>query len=272
MKKEIALVLGGGGAKGLAHIGAIRALEELGYSIKEVVGTSIGALVGGAYCAGGLDEMEKKMRSMTKTDYLKLVDFTLGKEGWVKGDRIFEIMEKEIISDQNVGNLSIPFTAIATDLNSNEIAPFRNGSLFQAIRASISIPEFFVPVHQDGMKLVDGGLLSPLPIEFVQNKDLPVFAVNLSGKPTAKAEVIKESSENRIIPKIHLPSLKIVSVDILTSSIELMLMKISEQTIELRKPEQVISIPWNSCLFHEFYKAESQIELGYTIAIQQFKS
>ncbi|QZT36114.1 patatin-like phospholipase family protein [Halosquirtibacter xylanolyticus] len=268
MGKEIVLVLGGGGAKGLAHIGAIRALEENGFVIKEVVGTSIGALVGGVYCAGGLDAMEKKMVSMKRTDYLKLVDVTIGKEGWVKGEKIFGIMKSEVTKDQDISSLSIPFTAVATDLITHEAVALSNGSLYEAIRASISIPDFFVPVYREGMKLVDGGLLSPLPLEFVINKHLPVVAVNLSGKPT-RADSSQDDGGKKvsIISKLHLPSLKIASLDILTSSLELMLMKICEQSIQFNQPKQVVSIPWDSCQFHEFYKAKEQIELGYHLTL-----
>ncbi|MDC1105280.1 patatin-like phospholipase family protein [Prolixibacteraceae bacterium] len=266
MKKEIVLVLGGGAAKGLAHIGVIRALEAHDYIIREVVGTSIGALVGGVYCAGGLDAMERIMTSMKRTDYLKLVDITIGKEGWVKGGKILKIMEKEVAKDQDISDLAISFTAVATDMLTHQALAIGSGSLHQAIRASISIPDFFVPVSRDGMKLVDGGLVSPLPLEFVQNKTLPVVAVTLSGKPPKKGTVMDDEKKKTFLAsKLHFPSMRIASVDMLVSSLELMLMTICEQSILYYKPEMVVSVPWNSCQFHEFHKAKEQIELGYRL-------
>lgn len=268
MGKEIVLVLGGGGAKGLAHIGTINALHELGYTIKEVVGTSIGALVGGIYCAGGLDALEKHMLGMSKTDYLRLVDITIGKEGWVKGDKLFEIIRKEIVADVEICDLDVAFTAVATDLKTHDAVALNSGSLFEAIRASISIPDFFTPVYKEDMKLVDGGILSPLPLEFVSNKDLPVIAVNLSGKPqTLNINEKKEKKRFPLISQLPLPSFKIASMDILISSFELMMMKICQQSILHYHPDFVVDIPWNSCLFHEFYKGKEQIELGYRLTM-----
>ena len=139
MKQKVALVLGSGGARGTAHIGVIHELIEQGFEISSIAGTSMGALVGGVYAAGKLDEYENWLCSLSKVDIFKLVDFTLSTKGIIKADRVLSEIQK-FIPDQKIEDLSIKYAAIASDIKNGKEVVITEGSLFEAIRSSISIP------------------------------------------------------------------------------------------------------------------------------------
>jgi len=177
-KKTVSLVLGSGGARGLAHIGVIRWLEENNFEIKSISGCSIGSLIGGVYAAGKIDKLEKWMRTITKHDVVSLLDFSWGMSGIFKGvNTLIELLE-----DINIEDLSIPFTAVAADIITEKEVWINSGSLFEAIRASVSLPLFFTPVIYKEALLIDGGILNPVPIAptFKDKTDL-IIAVNLGG-------------------------------------------------------------------------------------------
>ena len=180
-RKEVALVLSTGGARGLAHIGAIDELLDHDYHIHSVAGTSMGALIGGMYAAGKLDDFREWMLTIDRKKIIKLLDFSLSQHHIVKGERIIEAM-KSVVPDMRIEDLEIPYCAIATDAVSGTEVVFTHGSLYEAIRASISLPLFFSPVRLDDKILIDGGLINPLPLNRVkrQKGDLLV-AVNVSG-------------------------------------------------------------------------------------------
>ncbi len=159
----VSLVLGSGGARGYAHIGAIEELHAQGYAIRSVAGSSMGALVGGIYAAGKLDEYRDWSRSLQRLDVLRLLDWTLSGGGFIKGDRVLEQI-RNLIGDIRIEELPISYTAVAVDLYAQREVWFSRGPLFDAIRASISIPTVFRPHHYEGRTLVDGGLLNPVPI------------------------------------------------------------------------------------------------------------
>ena len=180
-RKEVALVLSTGGARGLAHIGAIDELLASGYHIHSVAGTSMGALVGGMFAAGRLDDYRQWMETVDKKKIFQLTDFSLSLNHIVKGDRIIQAM-KDVVPDVNIEDLPIPYCAIATDAVSGTEVVFTRGSLYEAIRASISLPLFFDPVRQGDQVLVDGGLVNPLPLNRVKrSKHDLLVAVNVSG-------------------------------------------------------------------------------------------
>lgn len=160
---KVALVLGSGGARGYAHIGVINELEARGHEIICISGTSMGALVGGVYCAGGLEAMTSYALGMNRADVLRFADVTLGAPGLIRLQRVMHKLA-EFTGDRRIEELPISYTAVATDIeNANEVW-FRRGSLLSAIRASISIPAVFTPVSIGNRLLVDGGLLNPLPV------------------------------------------------------------------------------------------------------------
>ncbi|WP_341520443.1 patatin-like phospholipase family protein [Pseudomonas sp. G.S.17] len=179
MKKRIALVLGSGGARGYAHIGVIEELERRGYDIACIAGCSMGAVVGGIYAAGKLQQYRAWIESLDYLDVLRLVDVSF-RLGAIRGEKVFGQI-REIVGEINIEDLRIPYTAVATDLTNQQEIWFQEGCLHQAMRASAAIPSLFTPVMQDGRMLVDGGLLNPLPIVPVVSShcDL-IVAVNLN--------------------------------------------------------------------------------------------
>ncbi|MBR4520127.1 MAG: patatin-like phospholipase family protein [Paludibacteraceae bacterium] len=181
-KKSVALVLGSGGARGLAHIGAIEALEERGYQITSVSGCSMGSIIAGMFCAGKLEEAKQWFLSIDKQRILQLTDFSITGNSLVKGKKIIKALQ-EIVPECKIESLPIPLTLVASDLLTTDEVVFRTGSLFEAIRASISIPLFFQPVQWQGRLLVDGGILNPLPLKQIQRTEGDILvAMNISGK------------------------------------------------------------------------------------------
>lgn len=183
MGKNVALVLGSGGARGLAHIGAIEALEERGYTITSIAGCSMGSIIAGMYAAGQLKEAKEWFLSVDKQLILRMMDINLlSGNSLVKGERIIKELEK-VVPDRPIENLNIPCTIVASDMMSTEEVVFRSGSLFEAVRASISIPLFFKPVQIGSRLLIDGGILNPLPLHVVERtEDDILVAMDISGK------------------------------------------------------------------------------------------
>lgn len=179
MSKRIALVLGSGGARGYAHIGVIEELEARGYEIACIAGCSMGAVVGGIYAAGRLNEYRDWTQSLDYLDVLRLLDVSF-RLGAIRGEKVFGKI-REMVGEINIEELSIPFTAVATDLTNQQEIWFQEGCLHQAMRASAAIPSLFTPVIQGRRMLVDGSLLNPLPIIPVVSAhcDL-IVAVNLN--------------------------------------------------------------------------------------------
>ncbi len=179
MNKKVALVLGSGGARGYAHIGVIEALEARGYEIGCIAGCSMGAVVGGIYAAGKLDEYREWTESLDYLDVLRLLDVSF-RLGAIRGEKVFGKIH-EIVGEIDIEQLAIPYTAVATDLTNQQEIWFQEGCLHKAMRASAAIPSLFTPVTQGSRMLVDGGLLNPLPIVPVVSShcDL-IVAVNLN--------------------------------------------------------------------------------------------
>ena len=278
MSKNVALVLGSGGARGIAHIGAIEELEKQGYNITSIAGTSMGALVGGVYATGKLPEYKEWLSSLDKLDVFKMVDFTFSTSGLVKGDRIFHEMQK-LVPKTNIEDLKIPFTAIATDIINKKEMIFSEGDLFEAIRASISIPSVFTPFQSNNSLLIDGGVLNPLPVNRVKRSDNDILVVvNVNAfipgyKKNAKEPIEKKNGlmssdllkgiQNKIseiIPKNQKE--KLGYFNLITETISLMLYQISELTLQHNQPDVLINISRQACGNYDFYRAEKLIEVG----------
>ena len=183
MSKRVALVLGSGGARGLAHIGAIEALEERGYKITSIAGCSMGAIIAGMYAAGQLKEAKEWFLQVDKQLILRMIDINLlSSNSLVKGERIIKELEK-IVPDRPIEELNIPCSLVASDMMNTEEVVFRKGSLFEAVRASISIPLFFRPVQIGNRLLIDGGILNPLPLHVAERTEGDILvAMDISGK------------------------------------------------------------------------------------------
>ena len=164
--KDVALVLSSGGPRGFAYIGAIEELESRGYNITSVAGCSIGSLIGGVYAAGGLEDFKKWLFKLNNAKLMSLLDVSLSKSYLMKGEKVIAAI-KEVVPELNIEDLRIPYAAVAADLYSGEEVVFREGKLFNAIRASISIPSLFRPVQYGRHKLIDGGAVNTAPFSIV---------------------------------------------------------------------------------------------------------
>ena len=193
MGKNVALVLGSGGARGLAHIGAIESLEERGYTITSIAGCSMGSIIAGMYAAGQLKEAKEWFLQVDKQLILRMMDINLlSTNSLVKGERIIKELEK-VVPDRPIESLNIPCTLVASDMVNTEEVVFRSGSLFEAVRASISIPLFFKPVQIANRLLIDGGILNPLPLHVVKRTEGDLLvAMDISGKDSMEVEPAPE--------------------------------------------------------------------------------
>ncbi len=286
MKKNVALVLSGGGARGCAHIGAIKVLEQYGYKISSVAGTSMGALIGGIYATGQLQQFEEWISSLDIMEVLRLTDFSISTKGLVKGKKVIDKI-KEIVPDRNIEDLSIPFCAVATDIIEETEAVFTEGNLYEAIRASISIPTVFQPFKIGNRYFVDGGLTNPVPVNRVKRhkNDLLVVVNVSSAVPYEKRSVEPEKlSDNNYSEQIKLIKEKLnnliptkktedIGIFLLTNnSIGTMIRKISDLTLEKHKPDLLINISKESFGAYDFYKAKEIIKEGERATIDALKS
>ena len=273
MKKKIALVLSGGGARGLAHIGAIETLESHGYEITSIAGCSMGALIGGMYAAGKLPEVKDWVLSLDRRKVLSLVDFSLSLTHLVKGDRVMEAL-KEIVPDVNIEDLPIPYTAVATDWNSGKEVVFDHGSLYDAIRASISIPLFLNPVRREEMLLVDGGLVNSLPLNRVvrHSGDL-LFGINVSTHDYQGELLMQQFVERKLLSKSmpaavmnrimkHFEGININYVTLLMRTIAIMLEQNTRQQILISRPDLVVQVPMKRYGVFDFDKAAAILQIG----------
>ncbi len=275
-KRSVSLVLGSGGARGLAHVGVIRWLEENNFVIKSISGCSIGSFVGGAYAAGKMEEMVTWIAGFSKRDIYNIFDFVLSKEGFMRGDKVMDAI-KSIIGTQNIEDLPIKFTAVSADIAKEKEVWMQSGSIHHAIRASISLPLFFTPYVLNGVKLIDGGILNPTPIEptLQDNTDITI-AVNLGGIPTVgkKKEVIKKAKRDSKLNEyldmlkesIHKSSSDWSMLYIADQSFNAMQNTIAKHRMVLNAPDYLIDIPRNQCGTLEFDRASELIEVGYRLA------
>jgi len=180
---SVSLVLGSGGARGLAHIGVIEWLEEHGYQIKSISGSSMGALVGGIYAAGELETYKHWVTALDRSDVVRMLDLSFGWSGLLKGERIISKL-RDLIGDREIDDLPISYTAVATDIERGKEVWLSKGLLFDAIRASIAVPLVFTPYEVNGRKLLDGGLLNPLPVApTLRDQNDITIAVNVDARP-----------------------------------------------------------------------------------------
>lgn len=273
-KKEVALVLSYGGARGLVHIGAIEALEDRGYHIHSIAGTSMGALIAGMYAAGKLEDYREWMKTIDKKKIRELTDFSPNFDHLVKGKRIIEVMKK-IVPDTDIEQLRIPYAAVATDWESGHEVVFEHGSLYRAIRASISLPGFFSPVKAGGRVLIDGGTTNPLPLNRVKRKkgDLLV-AVNVAGHDYKQEAMLKKMAERRrvnsslplqIIDKILPNSLhpEFNYYTLLNRTASIMIHQNTELSIRLTPPDILLNMPLKRYGGFDYDKSERLVRLGY---------
>lgn len=287
MKRNVALVLSSGGARGIAHIGVIEELLDSGYNITSIAGTSMGALVGAMQAKGSLPEFKEWLLSVTKMDMLKFMDLAIGHGGLIKGEKIMKVVE-EYIGDVRIEDLQIPFSCVATDLEGHKEVVFDAGNLLLAIRASSSIPTVFLPVNYKGMRLVDGGVLNPLPLDLIKRHDGDMLvAVNVNAnipyepvnhKPEQQEQEMHYSKMRAALNEkwSGLIDLYVEKYrkgrpakpkpynlfDVISDSIILAQNKAARLYIEKYQPELVIETSVDICSTFDFYKSEELIEAG----------
>ena len=279
------MVLSGGGARGMAHIGVIEELEKRGYQITSVAGTSMGSLVGGVYAMGKMEEFKDWLYELDRFKVMKLVDLTLGKQGLVKGDKILTTLQ-EFISDHKIEELELPYLAVAVDIMHKKEVVIDKGSVYSAIRASISIPTVFTPVKSSDGLLVDGGIMNNIPVNHVArtrgdkliavdvNSDVPV---DKPEKPD-KSRVEETSGTKKLMSKIQKRLRRINPIpendgmgyfDLLHRTINLMTRQIAQHSMEKNPPDLLIQTSEEACGTFEFFRAEEIVEMGRYAAIKK---
>ena len=277
-RKNVALVLSSGGARGLAHIGAIEEIEAQGYHITSVAGCSMGALIGGIYAAGKLKEFREWMKTIDRKKMLELTDFSFSINHLVKGSRIIEAI-MEIVPDMKIEDLPIPFCAVATDWKGGHEVVFRSGSLFDAIRASISLPSFFDPVRRDGMILIDGGVTNPIPLNRVDRQDGDILVgIDVSGHDyRAQSALHEELTEQRkqkkslpaqIIDKLIPDNIDFNYYTVLSRVSSLMIRQNSLLMEQLTHPDILVDIQMTRITTFDFDKSEKIITYGRKLTHQ----
>lgn len=280
--KSVSLVLGSGGARGMAHIGVIEVLEERGYVIQEIAGSSVGALVGGIYASGKLSEFKDWICNLDRIDVFGLMDFSFSSKGFIKGEKVF-LELKKIIAERQIEELPLPFYCNAVDYHEGVERVFNSGSLFTAIRASASVPSLVQPAKIDGIEYIDGGVLNPLPLDLLKSsKKNMVVAVNLNslsgnyipapkkdhgGKQLLKMPGWMKDYQNKMSGYFEsdlTPSKEksLGSLDIINRSMELLHDRVSNLSLEKYKADVVIQINKKQASTMSFYRAAELIEIG----------
>ena len=270
--KNVALALSSGGARGLAQIGAIEELEAQGYKITSIAGCSMGALVGGVYAAGKLNEFREWMKTIDRKKMLSLIDFSLSLNHIVKGTRIIEAI-MEFVPDVNIEDLPIPYCAVATDLKAGKEVLFNKGSLFQAIRASISLPSFYEPVQRDDMILIDGGVINPLPLNRVKRQAGDILVgIDVSGHDykaqwdeQQRLTAIQKSDaslKTKILDMLIPDNIDFNYYTVLSRASSLMIRQNSILMAQLMNPDILIDIQMNRYGTFDFDKSEKLIAIG----------
>ncbi len=296
MAKTVALALGSGGARGYAHIGIIQALEARGYEIINVSGCSMGAIVGGFYAAGKLEEYTEWVSKLGYLDVLRMLDLNILSGGAIKLDKVYATIE-DMLGGCQIEDLKLPFTAVATDLKNKKEIWFQKGSLVQAMRASAAIPTILAPVATNDMTLVDGAVLNPVPIapcvsahaQYIIAVDLnadvpmpdPVEAERLENAAEAEAENAKSVWLDAVVTKAsewfgkgdsaearQEADTKLGKIEILSRMFEVMQSTLGRFKIAAYPPDLLIRVPSVACDMYEFYRAEEMIKLGRDIANQ----
>lgn len=264
---KVSLVLSGGGARGYAHIGVIETLLSHGFEIVSISGTSMGAIVGGCYAAGVLDEYREWLLGLDIAKMAKFLDFNIKKpsDGLLKGEKAYQII-KEIVGERHIEELPIKFTAVATNLTKGREVWLQSGSLWEALRATSAVPGFFSPVIKEGQILVDGGVLNTVPIgpTMTDNSDM-TLVVNVNADVDHRYEVIESPKQKLITQQLEKMWNKVfdfANEDIKTMALICMMDIIDRYKMAGYKSDMIINISKESCGMFDFHRANEMIEVG----------
>lgn len=282
MSKKVALVLSSGGARGLAHIGVIEALEADGYEITSIAGSSMGAVVGAFHACGELETYKKWALNLDRYDVFKLIDFTFSVQGFIKGEKVFKTLQ-EIVSDRKIEDLQIPFAALVTDIKNKKEVVLDQGSMYEAVKASVAIPTVIRPVVRGEREFIDGGVTNPIPIEHVKRTEGDILVVsNVNAIIPYERKVVDQKKEkaeeasynqkiqsflngwNKFLPGSGGESTekKLGFFDLLNESIDLMQDRLTSLLVEKHQPDLLINTSREACSTFEFYKCEEMINAG----------
>jgi len=294
-KKTVSLVLSSGGARGMAHIGAIEALEESGYEIASIAGCSAGALIGGIYATGQLPKFKDWICNLDRVDVFSLMDFTFSSKGFIKGDRVFGELKK-LIADCHIEDLSIPFCCTAVEIPSGKEKIFKTGSIYQAIRASCSIPSVLTPAKIGKHEYIDGGIINPIPFNLItdKNKGELLVAVDLNGPKEEMFHLKKKEKKDSSLKMLFWlteyqkkftnyfyvehkgeksENVKgMSSVELLNFSFDLLQDKLSDLVIEKHSVDIIVEISREQAGTLEFHRAEELIEVGKIKMMEAIKN
>lgn len=270
--KNVALVLSSGGARGLAHIGAIEELESNGYHISSIAGCSMGALIGGVYATGKMNEFREWMKTIDRKKMISLTDFSFSLNHLAKGNRIIEAI-MEFVPDMPIEDLPIPYCAVATDLKAGKEIVFNKGSLFEAIRASISLPSFYEPVQRDDMVLIDGGVINPIPLNRVKRQKGDILVgVDVSGHDyksqweemhrLTEWQKNDKSLKAKILDKLIPDNIEFNYYTVLSRTSSLMIRQNSILMAKLIKPDILVDIQMSRYGGFDYDKSEKLIAIG----------
>ncbi|WP_341939514.1 patatin-like phospholipase family protein [Marinimicrobium sp. C2-29] len=275
--ERISLVLSSGGARGLAHIGVIRELEARGYRIDTIAGCSMGSLVGGLYALGRMEDFAGWVSSLERKDILGLLDITSNRGGFIGGNKIMAKLH-EWTGDARIEDLPISYTAVAVDLEREREVWMNEGSLYEAIRASISIPGVFTPHLYRDRILVDGSVLNPIPVAPTLHRLTDkMFVVDANGPPAD--EVLRRSADpeedednnwlRKVLGSVGWGSSSEKSIDqkldvisVMMRSLDTMQAALTRQHLAVFHPDCVFRVPRNLCMIHEFHRAEEIMDFG----------
>ncbi|MGI9125256.1 MAG: patatin-like phospholipase family protein [Mycobacterium sp.] len=306
MAKRVALALGSGGARGYAHIGVIHELQDRGYEIVGIAGSSMGALVGGLHAAGSLDEFAQWAMTLTQRAMLRLLDPSISAAGVFRAGKILDAV-RDILGEATIENLPIPYTAVTTDLIAGKSVWLQHGPVDEAIRASIAIPGVIAPHVLDGRLLADGGILDPLPMAPIAsvNADLTI-AVSVSGteadipedqiggdiRPTRERLNRLLRSTSALIDRfsaagepfdvvdieVEEPTAedeltetarglpKLGSFAVMMRSIDVAQAALARHQMAAYPPDVLIEVPRTACRSLDFHRAAEVINLGHELA------
>jgi NTE family protein len=287
MAKKVSLVLSGGGARGMSHIGVIEELENRGFEITAVTGTSMGAVVGGVYALGKLEEFKEWLYTLDKLKVFRLMDFTLSRHGLMKGEKVLNTM-KEFMEDSRIEELRIPYAAVAVDLLKSEEVVFREGSVYDAIRASIAIPAVLTPVKKGEGLLVDGGVMDNIPVKHaIRTAGDMVIAVDVNtfNKDRKREETEEEHETNNFFLQRQLHGFynylginnqskgeeKLGYFDLVNKTITLMTNHMASMSLEKHAPDILIRVSGDGCGTFDFFRAEEMVERGRKAASVQLE-
>lgn len=297
--KTVALALGSGGARGYAHIGVIEEIEARGWVIIGISGSSMGAIIGGLYVAGGMETYRDWAAGLGKRDVLRLMDPGLGGAGVMRASRVMSKV-KEHLGDLHIEDARMPYTAVAVDLVSQREVWFTSGPMIDAMRASMAMPTVFTPVARNGMVLADGGLLNPVPVVPLANVHADaIIGVNLSGPSVTSPHAREELYTGLKFPKVKFPTmphmiepalralvpafgrgeggvpdthhvLRMNTLDVMDRSLNLMQEAIRRSRLAGYPPDVLVNAPLDSCGTLDFHRAKDLIEVGRERAVRAF--